>query len=883
MKISSHYPLILGTALFLTGAPLFAAVAFPGPKPGKAEAADDGNGKLTLSNNVLRAEFHKNDKGIILSSLKDAAGKTLVTGTPALFTVQLHNGKTYSSGDFSCEALTVTPLEKDKKNVNLAKRQSGQSISANFTAPDKSFSIQWQAVLRNGSHYLRQEFRIQAAKNVEFDSIIPLSINIKDGGDATVSGNTTHGNLVVNERIFTGLETPMSIMSVSGQGGSGTSVGDATVWSPDSFGEAFHLEGGMATKYGKHFTEKDGPTIKNLGLSENSIQFTRGGKCELSFQQDSGDGGLHLLGVQLLSEEGQLITEDIHQGTTGISPQKNTYTIQVPSAGTYTLRYWVNTRQGAVACGGQVKLSLPIAESEAEAANSSDNLVQGTWKRRTTLHKGEEWEVSSVIGLFAPQQQRRSFLAYHERERVQPWKLLVHYNDWYEIGIVVHDHQDPAKRTNESMWMKLLDIWQKNLVQKHKVAIDCFVIDDGWDEFNSLWDFHCGFPRGFAAMDKSASRMKAGLGTWLGPVGGYGASKAMRIGHWNKTHPNNQISSFQLSNKEYFNAFAGRCKDMVKKYNMRYFKFDGISTKFHAKGPAAPEDAEGIISVIKALREQKPDLFINTSVGTWASPFWFHVSDSVWRQENDFGQTGSMGDERDRWINYRDNLVYEVFVEGAPFCPINSLMTHGTIITKNGPPKVMSKSPTNCIKEMRTAFGCGSALQELYVDSDLMMQENGRLWKELADCIRWIRRNQDVLPDIHWVGGKPWDGTDGSVYGWAAWNSKKCTLTLRNSSDSKKSLNGSLREILDIPPGYKGAVVLTSSFADQRKPDIIGKALDVDKNLEIELDPFEVIVMEGINELSSADAGDSDDEADDTPQKSKKKKGKKKKKKKQKK
>ena len=212
-----------------------------------------------------------------------------------------------------------------------------------------------------------------------------------------------------------------------------------------------------------------------------------------------------------------------------------------------------------------------------------------------------------------------------------------------------------------------------------------------------------------------------------------------------------------------------------------------------------------------------------------------------------------------------------------------SLMTHGTIITKNGPPKVMSKSPANCIKEMRTAFGCGSALQELYVDSDLMMQDNGRLWKELADCIRWIRRNQDVLPDIHWVGGKPWDGADGSVYGWAAWNSKKCTLTLRNSSDSKKSLNGTLREILDIPPGYKGSVVLTSSFADQRKPDILGKALDVDKNLEIELEPFEVIVMEGINELSSNYAGDSDDEADDKPQKSKKKKGNKKKKKKQKK
>ncbi len=879
MHLKFQHSIIVGAALMLTGSPLPAAVDFPGPKPGKAEASDDGNGKLTLSNKVLSAEFKKADKGIVLTALKDAGGKTLVSGTNSLFTVQLHSGKIYNSSDFSCDAISTAPLEKNKKSVNLAERLGGQSISANFTAPDKSFSIQWKAVLRNGSHYLRQEFRISAAKNVEFDSIVPLCINVHEGGDATVSGNTTHGNLVVNERIFTGLETPMSIMSVSGQGGADVAASSATAWSPDSFGEAFNLEGGMATKYGRHFTEKEGPVIKNLGLSENEIAFTESGKCELTFQQDSGDGGLHLLGVQLLNTDGQIISEDIHQGTTGTSPKKNTYSVQVPTAGTYNLRYWVNTRQGAVACGGQVKFSLPLAEGETGTETAGDNQVQGTWKRRTTLSRGEEWEVSSVIGLFAPQQQRRSFLAYHERERVQPWKLLVHYNDWYEIGIVVHDHQDPSKRTNEEMWMKLLDIWQKNLVQKHKVSIDCFVIDDGWDEFNSLWNFHCGFPRGFSAMDKIASRMKAGLGTWLGPVGGYGASKNMRIDNWNKTHPNNKISNFQLSNKEYFNAFTGRCSDMVKKYNMRYFKFDGISTKFHAKGPAGLEDAEGIISVIRALRRQKPGLFINTSVGTWASPFWFHVSDSIWRQENDFGQTGSVGDDRDRWINYRDNLVYEVFVEGAPFCPINSLMTHGTIITKNGPPNVMSKAPANCIKEMRAAFGCGSALQELYVDSDLMMQENGRLWKELADCIRWIRRNQDVLPDIHWVGGKPWDGADGSVYGWAAWNKKKATLTLRNSSDKHKSLNASLREILDIPPGYRGTVTLSSSFADQRKLNIIGKAIDVDKALEIELEPFEVIVMEGVNELSSADGSSSDSESAETDKKEKKKKSGKKKKK----
>ena len=83
-----------------------------------------------------------------------------------------------------------------------------------------------------------------------------------------------------------------------------------------------------------------------------------------------------------------------------------------------------------------------------------------------------------------------------------------------------------------------------------------------------------------------------------------------------------------------------------------------------------------------------------------------------------------------------------------------------------------------------------------------MSQENGKLWDELAACIKWARRNEDVLADIHWVGGNPWDHSagDGDIYGWAAWNPAKCTLTLRHSSDSEKTLTATLREILDVPP-----------------------------------------------------------------------------------
>lgn len=94
-------------------------------------------------------------------------------------------------------------------------------------------------------------------------------------------------------------------------------------------------------------------------------------------------------------------------------------------------------------------------------------------------------------------------------------------------------------------------------------------------------------------------------------------------------------------------------------------------------------------------------------------------------------------------------------MQEAPLCPINSLMTHGLMVTKFGPPACMPRDPENVKKELRCAIGCGTSLQEYYVDGDLMSTGNGELWGELAEGIKWLRRNADVLDDVHWVGGNP--------------------------------------------------------------------------------------------------------------------------------
>ena len=816
---------------------------------GKAQAAQSDD-SCTLGNNLLTASFLWKDGGVEFGGIKGPDGTQLLQSGGPVFTLNLANGQQMSSTSMKATKPELVTLQADKSALRVSSQQPGQAITATFTAPDESFSIEWKAVLRENSHYLRQEFTLKAAdKPVPFTSITALQVvPTEAGGIPSISGNTTHGTVAVTEKLFMGLETPMSVMTVGQHGATQEDTWNAESWTPGMFGSAFNLPESFVPVYGNKFDAKNGPVLRDVVVAEGPVNFLEPGELIIDFEYERGNHRLNMLGVQLVTTAGQVIAEDIHPGYTGHKSQDAEYRMVVPVAGTYHLRYWVEKKTEPITSSGRISLSLAMGNPEQTTAPVPEDMVRGTWERKTNLTKESPWKVNSVVGLFKPGQQRRSFLRYIEREKPVPYRTMVHYNDWYEVGIVLHDYADPAKRTSEKISLDILNTWKKELFEKRQTKIDAFVIDDGWDDFNSLWDFHVGFPNGFAKVNEVATSMDCGLGTWLGPVGGYGSSKSMRIRHWNNTHPNNRIANFELSNPEYFNAFIDRCKYMVKNYDMRYFKFDGISTKFHAKGPGALEDAEGILRVLAALREARPDIYINTTVGTWASPFWFFHADSIWRQENDFDQVGNMGDARDRWITYRDRLVHEVFVTGAPLFPINALMTHGTIITKNGPPRVMSKDPANCIKEMRTAFACGSGLQEIYADSDLMNQEGGVLWDELARCIAWVRRNADVLADTHWVGGNPWDKAkkDGDIYGWAAWSPAKCTLALRNSSANSKTLNTTLRQMLDVPPDVNGTIVLRSSFSDQRQlVGIMDKAVDVDTPISITLEPMEVIVMEG--------------------------------------
>lgn len=670
------------------------AVIFPQKKqPGVAKITQKSN-SYQLANKVLKASFINTGGKLYFNGCSELG----LQPSTELFKVLLGDGKTITASEMKLEDVKMVTLAENPSAATASLRYAGKALEARFTYEE--LSIVWRAVLRNGSHYLRTEMDIQAAKDLPMKGILAMNYLVAKNSAYTapeVVGNT-RGAILASNHIFAGLETPMGLNSSKDEG------------------NATHIE--------------------------------------------------------------------------------------------------------------------------------------GLWRRNTTLKAGKTWNISSVVGLVAPNQLRRSFLAYSERERAVAWRPYPVYISWYELNIDRNNAQAPSYKGNMTVEQcaDVVSHWKTHFYDKYQIAPKAFVWDDGWDQYGT-WTFNPNFPNGFDEPANEAKKMGTGIGAWLGPVGGYGQSGEYRRAYWRSK------GGMQLSNEDYYNFFIRCCTNMIDRYDFRFFKFDGISAQASAIGPdegtRGEENAEAIISIERAVRQKRPDIFLNTTVGTWASPFWFHFTDAVWRQEGDYGEAGDQGTDRERWITYRDRLVYQNFIQRSPVCPINTLMTHGFILSRWG---AVSKNMDydGIVREMRCAFACGSGMVELYNDYKLMdeIKDNqgnaGALWKDLAECIKWQQEQADVLPDAHWVGGNPWDGKKANVYGWAAWNGKKSVLTLRNPSASAQTFTTTLREALDIPAYVRGKITLTHAFNQAELDGMpINKAIDIDTPLVLNLPGSSVFIYNG--------------------------------------
>ena len=291
--------------------------------------------------------------------------------------------------------------------------------------------------------------------------------------------------------------------------------------------------------------------------------------------------------------------------------------------------------------------------------------------RDLPLRAGQSINYSSVIGVAREGQMRRDFLAYLERERAHPYRTFLHYNSWYDLGYFTsYDEGGALDRVNA---------FGRELAQKRGVKLDSYLFDDGWDDHQSLWKFNSGFPNGFTPVEAASEKYGAEPGVWMSPWGGYDGPKQQRIAFGKAAGYEIVAGGYALSGPKYYAAFRDVCMEMIHKYGVNQFKFDGTgNVDSVVPGSRFDSDFAAAIHLIGELREAKPDIFINLTTGTWPSPFWLMYADSTWRGGED-DSTAGVGSYRERWITYRDAETYENVVQNGPLYPLNSLMLHGMI------------------------------------------------------------------------------------------------------------------------------------------------------------------------------------------------------------
>lgn len=448
-------------------------------------------------------------------------------------------------------------------------------------------------------------------------------------------------------------------------------------------------------------------------------------------------------------------------------------------------------------------------------------------ERTTDLPRRATTKFSAVLGFSQPGQLRRTFqLSYINMERARAYSPFLNYNTWYDIGYFTPYNEKDAMAT--------VKMFGEELVQKRGAVMDSLLFDDGWDDTNTLWQFHSELPDEFRNVRKLAEGYGIQPGVWFSPWGGYGEPKEKRIKAAEGQFETN-ASGFALSGPKYYEHFKKMCLHMIDENGVNHFKFDGTSGEAEpAKGSKFGSDFEAIINLIEELRDHKPDLYVNLTTGTWASPFWFGIADSIWRGNWDHDFCGE-GSERNQWITFRDAMIYAHNVKISPLFPINSLMTHGVIYNK-GARGLMTTTHEDLANEIWSGFGLGTQMEELYITPSMLTQAD---WDSLAAAAKWARANGETMVDSHWVGGDP---AALEVYGFASWSPAKGIVTLRNPAATEQEFCFDAAAVFELPVGAAVKYTLSSPKGDT----LPAATVEAGKPVTIKLAPFQVIVLEAV-------------------------------------
>ncbi len=800
-------------------------VTFPGPQPGPAQVTQQAD-VLTLENGVIAASW-KVERGSLhpLALVDKLSGSSSSQGTAELFRLALQPVAAQTNGVYVAIRLDADKVVALASKDGVAWLELATYARADFAGEPK--------LVRIGKMNLKAEAKDNSDHGpVGAGEIGELSLPsagrfaFKTGAhqSATKQFPFPQGSKNISCRIDKGTDQGLSW---------GPAL--ALIWEE---GEKFLLVGVREQKPTFNLTTVAGETIKSAALGTYPAFELHASAFRLAAAPRVRQLLPDAHGVRVAEQVGGVAIEAELVSANGIRAR---WLAELRDESNYIRKTLELSSPKTIALNGVelTDVSLPGARTIGSvpgcpvvAGNQffgveipgAQNALNGSGARigfacRLELSPAQAYAFGSVAGVAPAGQLRRAFLYYVERERARPSKPFLHYNCWYDLGFGLDE-------------ARLLDVarsFDAELVQKRGVPVMSYLADDGWDEpRKGLWvENSAKFPRGFAGLNAKLKDIGAHLSVWISPLGGYGGAQE-RTAWARKLGLIPAESGLDLAQPAYKKWFQERCLQLMREAGVNAFKWDkageGVSQHFMA-----------LLDVARRLHRENPEVFINVTVGTWPSPFWLNHVDATWRNGSaDVGWAGQ-GDDREKWLTFRDGNCRKYFVEKSPLYPLNSAMHHGIVHGRCFQGDKVGKSGAQLKNEARSYFANGASLQELYLTPSMMTAD---AWDRVAESARWAHANADVLVDAHWLGGDP---LKLEVYGYAAWNPRKGTLMLRNPGTQPQAFSLDATTVFELPAGAPQNFALRAPFRDQRLQTL---SLKAGATSAVTLEPFEVLVFD---------------------------------------
>ena len=421
------------------------------------------------------------------------------------------------------------------------------------------------------------------------------------------------------------------------------------------------------------------------------------------------------------------------------------------------------------------------------------------------------------------------------------------YNSWY----------DNMKEITDEIIQKSFFEIEKGFTQYGIAPLDSYVVDDGWTNYSSFWDFNDKFPNELYNSSLQVNQLASNFGLWLGPRGGYGTER--EIANWIAQNGFGSVnrqsgSDINISDARYLTKLNKEifC-EYQDKFDINYWKLDGMllnpsteQSEYYVTGNplyTISETYERWTDIFEDMRDNRAgkDLWLNMTSYTNPSPWHVQWVNSVWMQNTgDTGYTDSFNaTDEEAMLTYRDNAYYNFLNEREWQLPNKYFYNHDPVYGLTANDAYHRPDIKYTDDEMRNHLYMlgtrGTAFWEYYY-SYSMFDDNK--WQINAEAAKWIEDNFDILQKSQMFGGKP---NDGNVYGYSCWNGKEGILSIRNPKNEAQSYKVTYDRLIGVGEDL-GTVYGKVVVGDQRHQT--DEPLTYGKEVTYTLNPKEVLILQ---------------------------------------